>query len=137
MREVAVALHIIAAAAWVGGMICFVALLMPWVREQDDAGRREQLRAFGHRFRRYAWACLAVHAATGPVLTWMRWGGVPPLSSVPGRLLLAKVILLALAIAFNRCDSGRVSRATARWTGRLSLGVGVMALIVASWLVRW
>ena len=137
MSDMLVAIHIIAAAAWVGGMICFVALLMPWVREQDDASRREQLRAFGHRFRRYAWTCIAVLAATGPVLTWMRWGGVPPLSSVPGRLLLAKVILLALAIACNRCDSGRVSRATARWTGRLSLGVGVMALIVASWLVRW
>lgn len=137
MREVLVALHIIAAAAWVGGMICFVALFMPWVREQDDASRREQLRAFGHRFRRYTWTCLAVLAATGPVLTWMRWSGVPSLSTVPGLLLLAKVTLFILAVAFNRCDSGRVSRTTARWTGRLSLGVGVVALIVASWLVRW
>jgi len=137
MREVLVALHVAAAAAWVGGMICFVALLMPWVREQDGAGRREQLRAFGHRFRRYAWICLVVLAATGPLLIWMRWGGLPSLSSVPGRLLLAKVTLFAMAAAFNRCDSGRVSRTTARWTGRLSLGVGVTALIVATWLVRW
>jgi putative copper export protein len=137
MREALVAIHITAAAAWVGGMICFVALFMPWVREQGDAGRREQLRAFGHRFRRYAWACLAVLAATGPVLTWMRWGGVPSPSTGPGRLLLAKVILFAFAVAFNRCDSGRVSRATARWTGRLSLAVGLIALVVASWLARW
>lgn len=136
MREALVAIHITAAAAWVGGMICFVALFMPWVREQDDAGRREQLRAFGHRFRRYAWLCLAVIAVTGPVLVWMRWGGLPSLTTVPGRLLLAKVSLSALAIAFNRCDSGRVSRTTARWTGRLSLGVGVAALVVATWLVR-
>jgi putative copper export protein len=136
MREVLVAVHLTAAAAWVGGMICFVALFMPWVREQDDASRREQLRAFGHRFRRYAWVCLAVIAVTGPVLVWMRWGGLPSLTTVPGRLLLAKVSLFALAIALNRCDSGRVSRTTARWTGRLSLGVGVAALLVATWLVR-
>ncbi len=137
MREMLAALHIIAATAWVGGMICFVALFMPWVREQDDASRREQLRAFGHRFRRYAWVCLAAIAVTGPVLIWMRWGDLPSLTTVPGRLLLAKVTLFALAVALNRCDSGRVSRATARWTGRLSLGVGVAALIVATWLVRW
>lgn len=136
MRETLVALHLTAAAAWVGGMFCFVALLMPWVREQDHAGRREQLRLFGHRFRRYAWVCLAVLAATGPALTWLRWGGVPPLTTATGRLLLAKVTLISLAAAFNRCDSSRVSRATARWTGRLSLGVGVAALIVATWLVR-
>lgn len=109
---------------------------MPWVREQDDASRRAQLRAFGHRFRRYTWVCLAVLAATGPALAWMRWGGVPHLSTVPGQLLLAKATMLALAVAFNRCDSGRVSRTTARWTGRLSLAVGIAALMVATWLVR-
>lgn len=137
MRELLVAIHLIAAVAWVGGMICFVALFMPWVREQDDAARREQLRAFGHRFRRYAWTCLAVLAVTGPALTWMHWGGLPPLTTVVGQLLLAKVTLFALAMVLNRCDSGRVSRATARWTGRLSLGVGVAALVVAAWLARW
>ncbi len=66
MREMLVVIHLTAAAAWVGGMICFVALLMPWVREQDAASRREQLRAFGHRFRRYAWMCLAVIGVTDP-----------------------------------------------------------------------
>jgi putative copper export protein len=136
MYDVLVALHVTAAVAWVGGMICFVALLMPWVREQDDASRRGHLRALGHRFRRYAWVCLAVLAATGPVLTWMRWGGVPPLTTAPGRLLLAEVTLFAVAVAFNACDSGRVSKTTARWTGRLSLVVGVAALIVATWLGR-
>jgi len=137
MREVLVAVHLTAAVAWVGGMICFVALMMPWVREQDHAGRREQMRAFGHRFRRYTWVCLGVLGVTGPVLVWLRWGGMPAVTTVPGRLLLAKVTLFAVAVAFNRCDSGSVSRTTARWTGRLSLAVGILALVVATWLVRW
>lgn len=136
MRSALLLVHVMAAAAWVGGMICFVALMMPWVRERDEAARRDLMRAFGHRFRRYAWTCFLVLAATGPVLAWLRWRAWPDPATLPGQLLLAKVALLAMAVAFNRCDSARVSRAVARWTGRLSLVAGVLAIACAIALTR-
>ncbi|GMV20375.1 MAG: hypothetical protein AMXMBFR57_03240 [Acidimicrobiia bacterium] len=127
-------IHVLAATAWVGGMVTFVALLMPWVRRGTGAcgeERRARMRAFGHDFRRYAWVCLWTLLATGSAL-W--WSARP--AGHAGTLLLVKAALWLTAILLNACESRIVSRPVARWAGRASLCVGVAALAVAVILVR-
>lgn len=118
-------LHVVTAAAWVGGMVCFVALMMPWVREADSAQRHLQMKQFGRRFRRYAWACFAVSGVSGVVMVAAHWGAWPTLDTGAGRLLSTKVILLGAAMALNACDSRNVPRAVSRWAGRASLVLGL------------
>lgn len=134
-RLLIVWIHMLAAAAWVGGMIAFVALLMPWVRRSTGAcadERRAQMRAFGHQFRGFAWVCLVTLLLTGLVLA-------APLGFVQSpvrHLLMAKGLLLAVAITLNAFESRIVTRAVARWAGRLSLVIGLVALALAVALVR-
>lgn len=135
-RFLLVWVHVLAAAAWVGGMVTFVALLMPWVRRGTVTGgddRRSRMRAFGHDFRRYAWVCLWTLLVTGLGLSWSAW---PTVDRTRASLLLVKAGLLCVAMVLNACESRIVLRQAARWAGRAALVVGLVALAVAVVLVR-
>lgn len=78
-------LHLLAAIAWVGGIVFLVLVVVPWLRRGGDGGAVAFLRESGSRFRRLAWACFAIVLVTGVANLWMR--GVRPRDLVdPGWL---------------------------------------------------
>jgi len=134
-------LHLIAAAAWIGGLAALLAVLAP-------AASSDRTALFGplvYRFSPLAGSALAVLIVTGLINTWQF---VPDLrafvTTAYGRLLLAKLVLvlpLAALGAVNyfvlrpRLRSGAnaglvLRRLVAAATGEVGLGV-VILLIVA------
>ncbi|MFI9549265.1 copper resistance protein CopC [Streptomyces sp. NPDC052016] len=96
-------LHLLAMAAWLGGLTALLTLL-----------RRGALpAAVAARFSRLAAASVAVLAVTGVYQSWRGLGSLDALTdSSYGRLLLAKLAAVALLLT-----AGTLSR---RWTGRLA-----------------
>ncbi|MFE9626658.1 copper resistance protein CopC [Streptomyces sp. NPDC006527] len=96
-------LHLLAMAAWLGGLTALLTLL-----------RRGALpAAVAARFSRLAAASVAVLAVTGVYQSWRGLGSLDALTdSSYGRLLLAKLAAVALLLT-----AGSLSR---RWTGRLA-----------------
>ncbi|MFH8802744.1 copper resistance protein CopC [Streptomyces sp. NPDC017936] len=95
-------LHLLATAAWLGGLTALLTLL-----------RRDALPALvAARFSRLAAVSVAVLVVTGVYQSWRGLGSPGALTGSPyGRLLLAKLVAVALLLA-----AGTLSR---RWTGRL------------------
>jgi copper transport protein len=92
-------LHVIAAAAWIGGLVC---LPLAWaataaIREADD---RSALRAaIAARLSTLALAAVLALAATGAAQMLVRLGAPPdPLASAYGALIYVKVVLFALLL---------------------------------------
>ncbi|MFJ4619737.1 copper resistance protein CopC [Streptomyces sp. NPDC088812] len=96
-------LHLLATAAWLGGLTALLTLL-----------RRDALPArVAARFSRLAAASVAVLAVTGVYQSWRGLGSLGALTDSPyGRLLLAKLAAVALLLT-----AGALSR---RWTARLA-----------------
>ena len=69
---ISVWLHILAAMAWVGGMLFLVLVVVPWLRRGGgvDAGRF--LHETGVRFRNVGWACFLTLLVTGTFNLWYR-----------------------------------------------------------------
>lgn len=65
-------LHILAATAWVGGMVVLIAVLVPWLRRGDRAKAAVVLRETATRLRDIGWICFAVFAVTGSFNLWVR-----------------------------------------------------------------
>lgn len=135
-------LHILAAMTWVGGMVAFVVLVMPYFRSESETARADFLLWFGPRFERVSWMCLAVLAATGTFNLWVR--GVQPgdffrpewRATSFGLLLQWKLGLVALVTVLSATHARTGTRAQARWLGRalLILALAIVALAVS--LVR-
>jgi putative copper export protein len=67
--EVAVAaLHVLAAAVWVGGTVALVFIAVPMARMFEGEDRARALRRLGTGWRPLGWSMLAVLAGTGLVL---------------------------------------------------------------------
>lgn len=104
---ISVWLHILAATAWVGGIIFLVLVLVPWLRRGPRARAAELLRETGLRFRSVGWACFAVLVVTGSFNLWMR--GVRPtdfvnpewLASPFGRAVIYKLGAFALVLTIS------------------------------------
>ena len=135
-------LHVLAAMTWIGGMVVFVAGLMPVLRRQDEAVRLAVLHDFGNRFRRMAWVGFAILVLTGAFNLWMR--GVRPhdflrpewRSSPFGHLVILKLSLVLAAMTLSALHERVVARWQARWLGRLTLVAGLLIVAVAVMLVR-
>ncbi|MFE0456377.1 copper resistance protein CopC [Streptomyces sp. NPDC058914] len=96
-------LHLLATAAWLGGLTALLTLLH----------RGALPAAVAARFSRLAAASVAVLAVTGVYQSWRGLGSLDALTdSSYGRLLLAKLAAVALLLT-----AGMLSR---RWTGRLA-----------------
>ena len=137
-----VCLHVLAAMTWVGGMVVFVAAVMPYFRHQDDKAREAFLQWFGARFRTLSWSCFAILAVTGVFNLWMRgvriedflraeWRG-----TAFGHLVLVKLALVVLAVATAALHERPATRRHARWLGRSLLLFGLAIVAVAVMLVR-
>ena len=135
-------LHILAAMTWVGGMVAFVALVMPYFRRQPEATREHFLNWFGPRFESVSWICFAVLVITGTFNLWAR--GVQPSdflrpewrATAFAQLLMVKLGLVAVAIAITAVHGRTATRSQARWLGRSLLIVGLGIVLAAVMLVR-
>lgn len=58
-------IHILAAAVWTGGLIYTAAVVVPFALSHPVEERQRILRSLGRRFRRIAWASMAVMILTG------------------------------------------------------------------------
>ena len=135
-------LHVLAAMTWVGGMVTFVVAVMPYLRRQDPAVSKSFIAWFGPRFRVLSWTCFTVLAITGTVNLWMRGVRLDDVlrsewrATTFGRLLLVKLVLVAMVLAASAAHERFQSPALARWMGRSVLLLGVAIVALAVMLVR-
>lgn len=95
-----VALHLLVAAAWVGGLLALLAAGLPAFRAAPADRRSPLLREVLRRFSPFAVGAVVVVVATGTVTSVLSFHAVSDLWRVTyGRLVLAKIVLLAGALA--------------------------------------
>ena len=76
MMVLLVWLHLLAAIAWIGGMLFLSVVLVPALRREPFASQKAVLfRAIAGRFRAVVWGAIAVLLLTGPLLLHER--GIP------------------------------------------------------------
>nr|BCX00819.1 MAG: hypothetical protein KatS3mg041_0865 [Bacteroidota bacterium] len=159
---ISVFLHILAAALWVGGMLFLAVVLVPALRDGEfDPVRRPLLERTAMRFRLVGWVALAVVVFTGLFNLFYRW--VPwevfwgarwwnsPLGRTVGYKLLVVALMLLVSAAHDlwigprairlwRLDPEGSSavryRFLARWLGRVTLFLGLLAMMLGVILVR-
>lgn len=135
-------LHIVAAMTWMGGMVVFVAAVMPYFRGRPEEERARFLESFGARFRVVAWGCFVMLATTGTFNLWAR--GVRPgdflraewHQTAFGQLALIKLTLVLIAVAISAAHERITARRWARRLGQSLLIVGLAIVAIAVLLVR-
>jgi uncharacterized membrane protein len=153
----AISLHILAAVAWIGGMVFLSLVLAPLVRSRNSTSEIVALfRSAALRFRLVVWGSMAVLLATGPLLlsqrqivftnpaTWpeilvVKLGLVACLlmSTFLHDLFLGpKISQIAAIPESTRTGWEQTLVKTARWLPRLSLLIAVAVIIVAVMLAR-
>ena len=154
-----VALHVLAAMLWTGGML-FFAIAAPVLRQVGDDGVRARLfDTLGRRFRLVGWICVATMLVTGVAQLRLRgwWGGVfwsrsNLLGTALGVTLLWKLGLVALMIGVQAAhdfwlgpragaatpgsDEARRLRTRAAGLARLNAFAAVVLVYVAVRLAR-
>lgn len=98
-------LHVLAAAAWIGSMLFFAAVIVPAMRDPAAAaGSPVLLQIVGRRYRVFGWTSLGILVITGVTNLWFRgirwalltdgefWG------SSFGRVLAWKLAFIALVL---------------------------------------
>jgi uncharacterized membrane protein len=135
-------LHVLAAMTWIGGMVVFVVVVMPYFRRQPEAVKTAFLSWFGPRFRAVSWTCFAILASTGTFNLWARGVRVadfmrPEWHATPfGQLVLLKLTLVGVAVLLTIVHDRTASAASARLMGRSLLLVGLAIVAAAVMLVR-
>ncbi len=97
----AYALHLLAAGAWLGGLLALV-LFLGWLRRAESSWAQAVLKETTRRFSLLGLACVTILLITGIFNAWTLVGALPPLvGTTYGKLLLVKLALLLplLAIA--------------------------------------
>lgn len=139
---VSVWLHILAAMTWMGGMVLFVAAVMPYFRNRPEDERTRFLEWFGARFRAVSWWCFGALIATGSFNLWMRGVHLADLARAEwhattfGRLAMIKLTLVAIAVIISAAHERVTARQWARWMGRSLLLIGFAIVAIAVLLVR-
>jgi putative copper export protein len=143
---VIVAIHVLAAAVWIGSLAFFALVVVPALRRVETGERRAALlRAIGHRFRIVGWACLAVLVVTGVLNLRFRGIGADLLFDANfwatsfGKTLAAKLGLVAVllgATAAHDVLAASPRRRLVSWLGRATLLLSIGILVLAVALVR-
>jgi uncharacterized membrane protein len=157
MDTIFVALHVLAAVTWVGGMMFLSLVLAPLVRGRKAAPEFMALfRSAALRFRPLVWVAMVILLSTGPMLLSRRGVHVTDPASWPGivTVKLALVsLLLFLTLLHDLLLGPRVSRVsaipesqrtsgeqmvfkTARWLPRVSLLLALAVVVAAAVLAR-
>jgi len=151
------ALHILAAIAWIGGMMFLSLVLAPLVRSRKAAPEFMALfRSAALRFRPLVWVAMVILLSTGPMLLSRRgiqvtdpasWTGTVTVKLALVSLLLFLTLLHDLllgpmvsrvsAIPESQRTSGeQMVFKTARWLPRVSLLLALGVVIAAAVLAR-
>lgn len=94
------ALHLLAASAWLGGLVVFAWFLF-WLAGIDQSWNYAAFKTATRRFSALGFVSVAILIATGAYNAWTLVGAVPPLVGTRyGQLLLMKLALLLPLIAF-------------------------------------
>ena len=139
---VTVWLHIVAAMAWIGGMVLFVTVVMPRVRRLDDPVRLPFLRGVIGRFRRAMWIAFGVLGLTGALNVWLRGVDLSDVMSAEwragafGHLVIAKLVLFLAAAGVVVLHERIGGSGRTRWLGRVTLVIGLIMVAIGVVLVR-
>jgi len=145
-----VAIHVLAAALWVGGMGFFALVIVPGLRRLEETKRREILRDVGARFAKVGWYNLGTLVITGignlafrgllaSIANFDFWRS--PFGSTLAIKLLLVVIVFALTYAhyldaLREGPSSPADRARASWLGRSTMILSIAIAVLGVMLVR-
>lgn len=145
LYTVSVILHVVAACAWIGGMIFFAAVVVPVVRRPEFAQVRTDLvKRAGARFRALGWISLGTLLVTGTTNLAFRGVGLAALGSAAfwrsdfGDTLAHKLVFVALVLASTVLHDvfALGSRRVSAMLGRATLVFSAVVVMYAVWLVR-
>jgi putative copper export protein len=136
---------VLSAAVWVGGTVFLVAVAVPYARSLGEQRRTEVAAAIGRRFRPVAWTAMAGLVGSGLyMLQKLGYLDGRLTSTSNGRLMLAKLALVALLVALSalhdfvlgpRLERGGTSSSAfvilARTSGLLTIAVPVIGVLLA------
>lgn len=152
-----VTIHLLAAVAWIGGMVFFSSVLSPLLRsESATAAQVELFRSAARRFRLVVWFSISSLVITGPVLLHEKHIPLTVPTDWPTVLrmklgLVALLLLLTIIHGLYPVPRGgrseqiraatpttveRMLMAIRRWLGRLSLFVALAVMVAAVVLAR-
>lgn len=100
------AIHLLAAIAWLGGMIFHIAVLDPVFRKNEVSFQSAFLLALmERRFRKLVGASIALLVGSGAVKTYLLLGSLPALwTTTDGRWILLKILLTGgMLVVFAVC----------------------------------
>lgn len=104
---ISVALHILAATIWIGGIAFLVLVVVPWLRSGSRVAAGAFLRETGLRFRNVGWTCFGVLIVTGTFNLWYRgvrpWHFIDPawLRSSFGSAIALKLAVFAAVLGIS------------------------------------
>jgi copper resistance protein D len=149
--------HLLAAIAWIGGMLFLSVVLVPVLKREPFASQKAVLfRAIAGRFRAVVWGAIAVLLFTGPLLLHQRGIPIADPSGWP-QVLATKLglvtILLSLTLIHDLILGPRVLRVVqipaesrtgfehrlvlwSPWVARLSFILALAVMFTAVMLVR-
>lgn len=150
LYKVTVAVHVLAAIIWIGGVLFMGLVAVPAARRLDAATRREVTTRLGMAFRPVGWICLATLVGTGIYMaaswgaTWQNVFDLSFFEAAHTRLLGYKLlaVLAMIGVSFVHDwylgpKSARVAPGTAQaeryrkwasWLGRIT---GVLVIVIA------
>src|SRR3954452_17145905 len=137
----AAAIHLLAVAAWVGGLAVLLAVGRPSWRRVEHPARTDLVRAIVRRFSKCAIALVGIVTVTGVLLSWRELASVSDLWRINyGSVLTAKILLLVMVLAVaarhlfvtpRRLGNDAAStsgREVARFTGLAAAEFGALAV---------
>jgi copper resistance protein D len=146
-------LHVLAAIAWIGGMIFISLVLSPVLRQRPDFPRGEILQSVGTAMKAIGWIAILILLFTGLlnfIHLQIQW------NTFIGRLLILKLILVALVVGLSavhdfllgpklaarlRHSSSPVRSVPAhepwvRWIARINLSLALAIIYLAVLIAR-
>ncbi|MGA0122146.1 MAG: copper resistance protein CopC, partial [Gaiellales bacterium] len=121
--------HVVAAGLWAGGVLALALGLPPALRAAGDVSRGDLLAGIVARFTRVALAGLAGLVATGTIAAFVYAGSPEALwASAWGRLVIAKVVVVSIAVALAAITRRRGRGATRALTTEAVLVLVVIAV---------
>jgi copper transport protein len=134
-------LHVLAASAWLGGLLALLFAALPWVRgarTTRTVGSGWLVALLVRAFHPVALTCAAIVVATGLIAAWLR---LPTLSSLwqstYGRVLLVKLVFVAVVVVLGALNWRRMlpalgdERAARRITRTAGAELTIAALVLA------
>lgn len=95
-NAIAVALHVLSAVIWVGGMFFAYLVLRPALTEHSALARAHLWAAIFRRFFPWVWICIAVLLVTGFYLIFGAFGGFKQVPSFVNLMLALGVLMMLL-----------------------------------------